>query len=185
MPTHLEDAHAGRKAELLAGLRRSRKLHRPWLNLRGTAEAIERFLSAAHDDRRRTIYVIADNDALAGVITVSEIVRGFFQSAYLSYFALAPHHGQGVMTEGLRQVLRLAFGELRLHRVEANIQPANARSIALVKRCGFELEGYSKRYLKMGGRWRDHERWALSKEAWLANAKPGRATSPRKPRRSR
>jgi [ribosomal protein S5]-alanine N-acetyltransferase len=63
-------------------------------------------------------------------------------------------------------VLREAFTRLDLHRLEANIQPANARSIALAKRCGFALEGFSPRYLKIGGRWRDHERWAIRKETW-------------------
>ena len=70
------------------------------------------------------------------------------------------------MSEGLALVLRHAFCELRLHRLEANIQPANAASIALVRRCGFAYEGLSPRYLKVGGRWRDHERWAITREDW-------------------
>jgi ribosomal-protein-alanine N-acetyltransferase len=60
------------------------------------------------------------------------------------------------------------FRDLRLHRVEANIQPHNAPSIALVRRAGFTREGYSPRYLKVAGRWRDHERWALTVETWKA-----------------
>jgi ribosomal-protein-alanine N-acetyltransferase len=65
------------------------------------------------------------------------------------------------MRDGLQAVARHAFRTLKLHRVEANIQPANAPSIALARACGFACEGYSPRYLKIGGRWRDHERWAL------------------------
>jgi ribosomal-protein-alanine N-acetyltransferase len=61
-------------------------------------------------------------------------------------------------------VLGSVFGDLGLHRVEANIQPGNIRSTGLVQRLGFEKEGFSRRYLKIGGEWRDHERWALLAE---------------------
>jgi ribosomal-protein-alanine N-acetyltransferase len=70
------------------------------------------------------------------------------------------------MTEGLRRMLGHAFEQLKLHRVEANVQPHNLSSIALVKRAGFVREGFSRRYLKIGGRWRDHERWAILSEDW-------------------
>jgi len=72
------------------------------------------------------------------------------------------------MTEGLQLVLRHAFRRLKLHRLEANIQPANTASIRLVRSLGFRKEGFSPRYLKIGGRWRDHERWALLVEDWRA-----------------
>jgi ribosomal-protein-alanine N-acetyltransferase len=103
----------------------------------------------------------ADNAALVGCIELTQIVRGPFCSAYLGYYAFAGHERQGLMTEGLRQVVRLAFGPLKLHRLEANIQPGNVASIALVLACGFHQEGFSPRYLKIRGRWRDHERWAI------------------------
>ena len=101
-----------------------------------------------------------------GSINVSEIVRGNFRSAYLGYQIAAPFAGQGYMTEALQLALRFAFRELGLHRVEANVQPGNAASIALVRRAGFTQEGFSRRYIKIGGRWRDHERWALLREDW-------------------
>lgn len=65
------------------------------------------------------------------------------------------------MTQALRAAIRFAFGDLGLHRLEANIQPENRASIALVQRLGFRQEGLSPRYLHIGGEWRDHERWAL------------------------
>ena len=78
---------------------------------------------------------------------------------------------QGYTTEALQLMLRHAFVKLKLHRVEANIQPENAASIALVKRAGFVKEGYSRRYLKICGRWRDHERWAILIEDWRKNSR--------------
>ena len=68
------------------------------------------------------------------------------------------------MAEGIELVLAHAFETLGLHRLEANIQPANAASIALAKRAGFRLEGFSPRYLKIDGLWRDHEGWAIVAE---------------------
>ena len=102
--------------------------------------------------------------AMAGVIIIDSIVRGRFQSGTLSYGAFAGAAGRGYMSEGLGLVLRFAFGELRLHRLEANIQPANRASLALVRRQGFRKEGYSPDMLFIDGAWRDHERWAITVE---------------------
>ncbi len=98
--------------------------------------------------------------ALVGVVNLSEIVMGAFRSAYLGYWGYAPTGGRGLMTHALREAVNVAFDELGLHRVEANIQPGNERSIALVRRAGFVKEGFSPGYLFIDGAWRDHERWA-------------------------
>ncbi len=99
------------------------------------------------------------DDAIVGVININNILRGSFLSASLGYYAGAPHTGHGYMREGLELVKRYAFQDLGLHRLEANIQPDNASSIALVKRCGFSYEGMSPAFLFIAGEWRDHERW--------------------------
>src|SRR5262249_45033543 len=128
-----------------------------------------------------------DDHAIAGVINVSQIFHGNFRSAYLGYYAGARFMGQGYMSEGLRLVLRHAFGTLRLHRLEANIQPQNRASIRLVRRAGFRREGFSPRYLKVFGQWRDHERWAITAEAFRRGSAANRccaasgATTPRGP----
>jgi ribosomal-protein-alanine N-acetyltransferase len=109
-----------------------------------------------------------DDDAIVGFLNISEIVRGKLQSGFLGYGAVAQFAGHGYLGEAMELLLREAFIRLRLHRLEANIQPGNVASIALAERCGFLYEGFSTRYLKVGGRWRDHERWAITKEAWLA-----------------
>ena len=121
----------------------------------------------------------------SGIFTVSQIVRGYFQSAYLGYYANARHAGKGLMTEAMELVLDHAFGPLSLHRLEANIQPGNAPSIALARGAGFRLEGYSPRYLLIGGRWRDHERYAITADEHAANraadAAPNRASTLEQP----
>ena len=104
--------------------------------------------------------------AIIGSVTLSQIFLGGFQNAYLGYYVGASHARRGYMTEALQLMLRYAFVKLKLHRLEANIQPANVASIALVKRAGFSREGFSRRYLKVCGRWRDHERWAIIAEDW-------------------
>lgn len=117
----------------------------------------------------------AADDQIVGVFNVSQIVRGAFRSAYLGYQVFAPFAGQRYMTAAMRLVLRYVFNTLELHRIEANIQPGNAASIALVARAGFSREGYSRRYLKVGGRWRDHERWALLVEDWRTHRRRAHA----------
>jgi ribosomal-protein-alanine N-acetyltransferase len=87
--------------------------------------------------RRRLLVCRHGDGAILAVVNVSEIVRGALQSAYLGYYAFRPHAGQGYMTEGLALALRHAFRRLRLHRLEANIQPGNLPSRRLVRRLGF------------------------------------------------
>ena len=151
----------------------SRRLHRPWVYPPATTRSARGWIESAGPARQRLLVCRRGNDAIVGVVNLNEIVRGAFQSAYLGYYAFAPHAGQGLMTEGLGLALRHAFRRLGLHRVEANIQPGNLASRALVRRLGFRQEGYSPRYLKIGGRWRDHERWALVREAWEASLRGG------------
>ena len=157
---------AADRAAYMAAMRASRNLHRPWV-APASDDTFDRLLACVADERYEPRLVCrAEDGAMAGFINLNEIVRGRFQNAYLGYAAMAPHAGKGYMSEGLELVLELAFTELGLHRLEANIQPANQPSIALVRRAGFVYEGFSERYLKIGGRWRDHERWAIRVEQW-------------------
>ena len=146
---------------LLAAARASRALHHPWLRAPQTPEQFHALLArAAQPDHHTHLVCLRDSGAAVGVINLSNIVRGAFASAYLSYYVFAGHERRGLMREALHAAVRHAFGTLKLHRLEANIQPGNAASRALVRACGFTLEGFSPRYLKIAGRWRDHERWA-------------------------
>ncbi len=145
----------------LAAVRASRDLHHPWIDLADTHDRFLAILERLKRDEHEAYLVRHGCGGLVGYVSVGNIVRGAFHSAYLGYGAFAGHEGRGLMTEGLRAVLGIAFDQLGLHRVEANIQPGNVRSLALVRRLGFEKEGFSPRYLMIGGAWRDHERWAL------------------------
>jgi [ribosomal protein S5]-alanine N-acetyltransferase len=152
-------------AEFIDAVRASGPLHAPWLGLPDTTELFAAYLErAARDDQASYLIRHRACGGLVGVVNVNNIVRGSLQSGYLGYGAFASHAGLGLMTRGLRAVLGSVFGDLGLHRVEANIQPGNTRSVGLVQRLGFEKEGFSRRYLKVGGEWRDHERWALLAE---------------------
>lgn len=148
--------------EFLAAALRSRKLHHPWVSPPLGPTGF-RTLTERSQGPLNLGYVVrhAVTDELVGFVNISNIVRGSFHSAYLGYYAFAGHERQGLMRAALGLAVRMAFTELKLHRLEANIQPGNAASIALVRSCGFSKEGYSPRYLKIRGRWRDHERWAI------------------------
>jgi ribosomal-protein-alanine N-acetyltransferase len=107
-----------------------------------------------------------EDGVVVGNINLFHLVRRNVQSGTIGYFVGAPHARRGYAAEGLQLMLRFAFRRLRLHRIEASIQPHNRASIALVKRAGFVLEGFSRRLVKIGGKWRDHERWAILAEDW-------------------
>ena len=152
-----------------AAVRASRTIHRLWTRPPATPGEFAKMFARSRQPASKTLFACrSEDDALVGVFDLSQIFGGIMQSAYLGYYALAPYARQGYMRDGLELMLRYAFRTLRLHRVESNIQPANKRSIALVRRAGFVREGYSRRYLKIAGRWRDHERWALLVEDWRA-----------------
>ena len=111
----------------------------------------------------------ADEEAFTDAMRRSRRLDGRWADGPITpeeYAGVAGHEGRGLMSEAMQLVLREAFGPLRLHRVEATIQPGNLPSIALARRNGFRLEGFSPRYLKINGRWRDHERWAINAEQW-------------------
>jgi ribosomal-protein-alanine N-acetyltransferase len=153
----------------LIDLYRSSRAH-----FRGLANADfdrERFdqllIDAAKETNEYFLVCRIEDGAVVGSLNFSQIFRKGFQNTYLGYQLFAGFTGRGYMTEAVDLGLRFAFLDLGLHRVEANVQPSNKPSIAVLKRNGFAKEGFSRRYLKINGRWRDHERWAILKEDWL------------------
>jgi ribosomal-protein-alanine N-acetyltransferase len=156
------------EADFVAAMVASAGVHRPWLFPPTTPAAYREYLARLGERKHGFLARRVDDGALVGWLNLSDIVRGALQGANLSYGGVAAFRGQGYMSEALDLVLHEAFVTLGLHRLEANIQPGNAGSLALVRRAGFKLEGFSPGYLKIDGDWRDHERWALRSEAWVA-----------------
>lgn len=107
------------------------------------------------------LYRADEPNTIIGSITLSSIARGVFQSCHLGYRSDEQMGKKGYMTEGLKAVIRHAFQELKLHRIEANIMPHNAASLRVVEKLGFHREGYAQKYLKINGKWEDHIYTAL------------------------
>jgi [ribosomal protein S5]-alanine N-acetyltransferase len=148
--------------EFLRLVEASVDLHRPWTYPPNDAAGFRRLLARnKKDDFVFRLLRRNEDDAIVGIFELSGIAHGFFENAYIGYWVGGPYARCGYMADGMRHLFRLAFGELKLHRLEANIQPGNKASIALAKKSGFRREGFSPRYLKIAGRWRDHERWAI------------------------
>ena len=153
------------RAEFVQLMRRSKDLHAPWImpptNFTSFAQYIARTRT---DDHEGFIVGRYSDDQIVGVINLNNVVRGSFLNASLGYYVGAPYLGKGYMAEGLELVKHYAFNTMNLHRLEANIQPNNTRSIALVQRTGFVFEGLSKNFLFIDRRWRDHERWSCTSD---------------------
>ncbi|MFJ3205192.1 GNAT family N-acetyltransferase [Streptomyces sp. NPDC086989] len=149
--------------EFCSLVRASAELHSPWMQLPATAQEFQGWMSRFGDGTNLGFLIrVLETGAAAGMVNINSIIRGRYQGASLGYAAFTPSVGRGYMAEGLTVALRHAFGDLRLHRLEANIQPGNRASLALVQRLGFRYEGISHAYLYIDGAWRDHERWSLT-----------------------
>lgn len=118
---------------------------------------VRRYTEDARDDKAYALFVFReDDDALLGGVTLSNVRRGVAQTASLGYWAGQMHAGKGYITAAVRAVVRYAFEDLELHRVEAACQPDNMASRRVLEKAGFTQEGMARAYLKINGAWRDH-----------------------------
>ena len=159
---HIRHLNTSDEKIFMVNIRRSRALHRSWVQVPTSATAFQRYVQEMNTtDDKAFVAIRTDTREMVGVVELQDIFRGDFQNAYLIYYAFEGQQGQGFMKAAVQQVIAKAFGSMKLHRLETNIQPDNTASIALVKACGFEKEGLSRRFLRKNGEWRDHERWSL------------------------
>ncbi len=152
----------------IKAMQHSSALHHPWVNPAKTLADYKNYIEHYQKPNQNANLLIANSHEIIGVFNLSEIVMGCFQNAYLGFFAVSGFEGRGLMSQGLKLVMQKAFTELNLHRLEANIQSENLSSIQLIKANGFRHEGFSPRYLLIENAWRDHERFAITKEDFMA-----------------
>lgn len=119
--------------------------------------AVVRAALTQHQQGAMLPHVILDEaGSVVGRVTLNEIVRGPFQSCRMGYWLSADDNGRGLATAAVREVIRVAFEELGLHRIEAGTLVDNVRSQRVLERNGFERFGVAPSYLKIAGAWRDH-----------------------------
>jgi [ribosomal protein S5]-alanine N-acetyltransferase len=153
------------ETEFLHFISQAESLSTSWVDAPRDEQAFQLYLQHAAQEQCES-FLVCDKQSnnIIGVFHLSKINYGIFSNALLDYVTL--DSAKALMTEGLRLVLRFIFQKLKLHRIEASIQPDDDIFIQLVKDCAFRLEGFSPRLLKINGRWRDHERWAMTIEDW-------------------
>ncbi len=161
-------------AEPVLDLRiRNRDFFRPWepvpapdhFTLEAQLQEIAGAARDADDDRSYAFAICrVDDNRLVGRITLSNVVRAAWQNATLGYYVDQRENGRGYASEAVRLAIRFAFEVAGLHRVQAGVVPGNHASVRVLEKAGFRREGYSKRYLKLDGAWRDHEMFALTTE---------------------
>ena len=153
--------------ELMALFDSSRRFYQGLINAPTDAESF-RIYADRNLEETNECFVICQNvdNRIVGAINLTQIFRKAFQNAYLGYSLGVNFTGKGFMTEAVELILKHAFENLKLHRIEANVQPQNLASIKVLQRCGFTKEGFSRKYLKIDDVWCDHERWAIIFEDW-------------------
>ena len=138
-----------------------------YFTLEGQAEDIRRALARAKDGSGYAFGLLLGG-ALIGRIALSNIVRGAGQYATIGYSVDRSHNGKGFATEAVRLTVAFAFRDAGLHRVQGAVMLDNPASARVLMKAGFRPEGHFLRYLRIGGRWADHDIYAITEEDWTA-----------------
>lgn len=170
----LEQPQVVHEQAVLAFYMANKVFHAPWEPLRPTEfyqeDSMRQMLAlqAAEYAEGRGLYLylkLPDEVGIIGTLNLSNIIHGPFLSCFLGYRIARCETSHGYMTEAVEKVVSIAFEQLGLHRIEANIMPGNHASVRLVENLGFINEGYSSRYLKIAGVWEGHSHYVLLNEA--------------------
>ncbi|MCY9659678.1 GNAT family protein [Paenibacillus chondroitinus] len=131
-----------------------------------TEEHMLQWLNKSRIDRmedRKYSFVICqtEDDQIVGTIGLTYVVRGPLQSCMIGYNLDQAANGKGYMTEAVKQVVRYAFEELKIHRIIGEASPKNPGSIRVLEKAGFHKEGISRSNVKINGVWEDHQVLAI------------------------
>ena len=125
-------------------------------------------LLAAHRAETCVPFVIELEGQVVGRIILNGVVRGAFQSASVGYWVAESAAGRGVASAALASMIEHAFGELGLHRLQAETTLTNEASTRVLAKAGFELYGVAPQYLCIGGRWQEHRMFQLLNQSWTS-----------------
>ena len=130
-------------------------------------DRLEKSKQEFNSDKSLRLFLFArSNGTLIGTVNFTEISRGPFHACFLGYGIAKDYEGQGLMFEAVSAAIAFVFREMNLHRIMANYQPHNERSGRLLKRLGFQVEGYARDYLRIQGRWTDHILTSILNSHW-------------------
>ena len=124
-------------------------------------ERIKWSLEDFEEGSRYSFGIFLDEDELIGTISLSEVIRGNIQGAWIGYALTKAQNGKGYTTEAVKQIVDFAFKELKLHRIEAGVMPRNPASIRVLEKAGFHKEGIAKENVRINGKWEDHQILAI------------------------
>jgi ribosomal-protein-alanine N-acetyltransferase len=163
-PLELEDVGA-----LTALHFENRQFLAPWQPLRpdsyfteaGQPEAVEAILAHKARGVAFPLVTLDRSGGVVGALTIASIIRGAFQSCSVGYWLAEHAQGQGLATAALREAADLVFGDLRLHRIQAETLTHNLRSQRTLKRVGFEQYGVAPSYMHIAGHWQDNVLYQL------------------------
>jgi [ribosomal protein S5]-alanine N-acetyltransferase len=143
----------------------SAQFHRKWIKLPTDCDSFERYL-AGFDNENAFCFVVCNADSIVGSVSLTGIEGEPYHRGRIGCGVFEQYAKMGYMSFGLEFVIRLAFEDLELHRIEADIQPKNHPSKRLIKKMDFICEGVSEEFIRINGEWVDHERWALTSGKW-------------------
>jgi ribosomal-protein-alanine N-acetyltransferase len=140
-----------------------------YLTIAAWQKQLELNLAEFSNDETVKLFVFQKDlpDTVIGTVNFTSILRRSAQFCFLGYGLAQEHQGKGFMTEALRAATNFVFDDLNLHRISANYVPTNERSGRVLKKLGFQVEGYARDYLYLNGKWRDHILTSLLNEKWI------------------